>query len=74
MAPPRGGGSLAGVPRKFGATQLSLQPGVIPELYDKLHIAPNGAMFVPPSVSPGVLPRMLSEARRLRMRCGACSC
>jgi hypothetical protein len=41
-----------------------LQPGVIPDLVDKLHITPNGAMFAPPSVVPGVLPRMLSEARR----------
>lgn len=61
MAPPSAGGSLAGVTRKFGSGQLSLQPGVIPSLVDRLHIAPNGAVFVPPSVVAGVLPRMLSE-------------
>ena len=59
--PPRGGGSLAGVKQKFGSAHLVLQPGVIPELADKLHITPNGALFAPPSVLPGVLPRMLTE-------------
>ena len=74
MAPLRGGGSLAGVPRKFGAAQLTLEAGVIPSLVDKMHIAPNGAMFVPPSVRPGVLPRMLSEVRRVPVRFAACGC
>ena len=40
-----------------------MQPGVIPELVDKLHITPNGAMFAPPSVVPGVLPRLLAEVQ-----------
>ncbi len=68
MAPPRGGGSMAGVARKFGAAQLTLKDGVVPRLVDSLHVTPNGAMFVPPAVKPGVLPRMLSEVRR------ACMC
>jgi hypothetical protein len=62
-APPPGGASLAGVRRKFGCAELALPPGVVPALAEMLHIAPNGALFAPPSVRPGVLPRLLSEVR-----------
>lgn len=59
--------SLAGVRRKFGVTELALQPGVVPELVEAVHIAPNGALFAPPAVRPGVLPRLLSEILETRV-------
>ena len=63
--------------RQLGVTsQFELEEGVLPALIGKgdegkadrgvavppgVLIAPNGAMFVPPEVRPGVLPRLLTE-------------
>ncbi|KAF8443842.1 hypothetical protein L210DRAFT_3611257 [Boletus edulis BED1] len=46
---------------KLGVTDLDLPPGLLERLQDHITIAPNGIIYVKPSVRQGLLGRMLTE-------------
>ncbi|KAG6376574.1 hypothetical protein JVT61DRAFT_1552 [Boletus reticuloceps] len=46
---------------KLGSTDLDLPPGLLEKLQDHITIAPNGIIYVKPSVRQGLLGRMLTE-------------
>jgi DNA polymerase elongation subunit (family B) len=52
---------------KTGSYELYVPFSVFEALKDKIWIAPNGTMFVLPSVRPGVLPKMLQEILETRV-------
>ncbi|KAJ7547009.1 hypothetical protein O6H91_08G065000 [Diphasiastrum complanatum] len=54
-------------PKILGVTSLFIEHGLLSELKDILTIAPNGVLYVPPEVSPGVLPRLLEEILSTRI-------
>jgi len=63
------GNDPGSTPPRLGALDLALPPGTLTGGLkpSELIIAPNGVAFTPPSVRPGVLPRMLSEILATRI-------
>ncbi|XP_024534003.1 DNA polymerase zeta catalytic subunit [Selaginella moellendorffii] len=54
-------------PKVLGVTKLWIPPSLLRSLVDKLIVTPNGIMFVPPEIAPGVLPRLLLEILSTRI-------
>ncbi|TFK57299.1 hypothetical protein OE88DRAFT_1671186 [Heliocybe sulcata] len=52
---------------KFGVSELHIQPGLLDTLKDRIHVAPNGIMYVKPEVRKGLLGRMLTELLETRV-------
>ncbi|XP_057871729.2 DNA polymerase zeta catalytic subunit isoform X2 [Cryptomeria japonica] len=61
-------GKLApGKTQILGVTSYTPDTNVLSEMEDHLFITPNGVMYVPPEVRPGVLPRLLQEILSTRI-------
>lgn len=56
-----------GKTKVLGVTSYTVSTKVLSEMKDHLFITPNGIMFVPPEVRPGVLPRLLQELLSTRI-------
>ncbi|KAL3678075.1 hypothetical protein R1sor_021031 [Riccia sorocarpa] len=54
-------------PKILGVTNLKLEPGALSALKESMIITPNGIMFAPKEVLPGVLPRLLQEILSTRI-------
>ncbi|BBN02455.1 DNA polymerase zeta [Marchantia polymorpha subsp. ruderalis] len=54
-------------PKVLGVTKLKLDPGSLSSLKEAMTITPNGVMFAPKEVLPGVLPRLLQEILSTRI-------
>ncbi|CAM6089940.1 unnamed protein product [Calypogeia fissa] len=54
-------------PKILGVSKFSIQPGLLASLKECMTITPNGVMFVPNEVRPGVLPRLLQEILSTRI-------
>ncbi|KAI8060050.1 hypothetical protein BC940DRAFT_371596 [Gongronella butleri] len=52
---------------KFGVTNLTLPPGLLSKLQDKINVSPNGVAYVQPSVRKSLLARMLTEILETRV-------
>ena len=75
-----------GPPRKLGCHELALPPGLLPAMMmtrgedgpkgeekpPGVVVTPNGAMFAPRAVRPGILPRLLSEILDTRVMVKSC--
>lgn len=55
-------------PKVLGVTSLELQSRLLKDLKDCLTFTPNGVMFVPSKVRPGILPRLLDEILCTRIK------
>ncbi|PKI51528.1 hypothetical protein CRG98_028088 [Punica granatum] len=51
----------------LGVASYSPDPHVLRDLKDQIFLAPNGAMYVPPQVRKGILPRLLEEILSTRI-------
>lgn len=56
-----------GKTKVLGVTSYTVDTKVLSEMKDHLFITPNGVMYVPPEVRPGVLPRLLQEILSTRI-------
>ncbi|KAL2641863.1 hypothetical protein R1flu_009450 [Riccia fluitans] len=54
-------------PKVLGVTNLKLEPGILSALKESVIITPNGILFAPKEVRPGVIPRLLQEILSTRI-------
>lgn len=52
---------------KFGVVDLDQPPGILNQLKEHIHVAPNGIIYVKPEVRKGLLGRMLVELLETRV-------